>query len=345
MTAAPSPPSARRDSGPMPVRMDAADARVTLGGLLWRHGGMRTRPVVVIAPATSVACRYYTRFADDLFAHGFDVLAFDYRGIGLSRPAVMRGFSADWVDWGESDLEAALRHAARLFPDRPVHVVAHSIGGFAVGLAPSNGTIGRVLTVGAQFAHWRDYAVSRRRAMFAKWHLLMPALTAIFGYLPARRLGWMEDTPAGVVRDWSTMRPRFEDSIGRSRVRENWQAAALAARFRQVTAPILAVGIEDDPFGTVAAVDRLLAYFTASERMHLRIAPADIAHESIGHFAFFHDRFRDTLWPLARAWLATGTLPMHPPGRVVRTWRAAARTTLRHEPRNEDTPNSKESDL
>jgi hypothetical protein len=32
----------------------------------------------------------------------------------------------------------------------------------------------------------------------------MPLLTRVFGYFPGKRLGWLEDTPAGVVHDWST---------------------------------------------------------------------------------------------------------------------------------------------
>ena len=69
-----------------------------LGGQMWRHAEpSRSRPVVVIAPATSVHSRYYHRFADHLFQQGFDVLTFDYRGIGHSRPPSLRGFRADWV--------------------------------------------------------------------------------------------------------------------------------------------------------------------------------------------------------------------------------------------------------
>ncbi|WP_223880898.1 alpha/beta hydrolase family protein [Roseococcus microcysteis] len=298
----------------VPVRMRAADGTV-LGGFVWRHGGRGpSRPIVVVAPATSVRCRYYARFAAYLFANDHDVVLFDYRGIGESRPPRLRGFGADWLDWGEQDLEAALGYAAATFPGQPMHLVGHSIGGFAIGLAPSNGKLARVLTVGAQYAYWRDYAAPQRHHMYVKWHLLMPAITRLFGYCPARRLGWMEDTPAGVVRDWSRMKARFEDSLGPHHRRGD--AGALLRRFAHVTAPILAIGLEDDPYGTPEALDRLLAYYQASPRRHWRIAPAEIGAEAIGHFAFFHDRFRDSLWPVALAWLRAGEIPAGAPGRA-----------------------------
>ncbi len=262
------------------------------------------RPVVIINAATSVRCRYYARFAAYLHQHGFDVVTYDYRGIGESRPASLRGFQASWMDWGEQDFEAVLRYVAVHFPGQPVDVVAHSIGGFVTGLAPSAQHVRRIFSMGAQYAYWRDYAAGKRLRMLAKWHVAMPLLAACLGYFPGRRLGWLEDTPQGVVRDWSFMGPRFEARSGQA------EAARRVAAMAAVTAPILALSVTDDEFGTEAAIGRLLAYFSGSARTHLRLAPASLGLDSIGHFAFFHERFRDTLWPIALDWLNGGERPL-----------------------------------
>lgn len=213
----------------------------------------------------------------------------------------MRGFQASWMDWGQKDFEAVLTYARREFPGQPVDVAAHSIGGFVTGLAPSSHRLRRIFTMGAQYAYWRDYAPERRLRMLAKWHLAMPVLTACLGYFPGRRLGWLEDTPRGVVRDWSFMGPRFE-ARGAPADGTDPRVATMAA----VTAPILALSVTDDEFGTEAAIDRLLAYYSGSARTHLRLSPASMGLASIGHFAFFHERFRDTLWPIALGWLTRG---------------------------------------
>ncbi len=284
-----------------------ADDGYVLNGFLWQHG-IGTRPVVIINAATSVRCRYYSRFADYLFARDFDVVIYDYRGIGESRPATLRGFRADWVDWGQLDFEAILRFTLARFGGQAVYVVAHSIGGFVIGLAPSNHQIARIFTMGAQFAYWRDYAPEQRAAMWVKWHVLMPGLATLLGYFPGKRLGWLEDTPKGVAQDWGRMQARFEQSVIKAR-RHPQIGETLARRFATVTAPILALGTQDDPFGTVNALNRLLAYYTNSPTQHLRVAPQEIGVESIGHFAFFHSRFERTLWPLALAWLKNEPLP------------------------------------
>lgn len=282
-----------------------------LAGFCWRHAHPDPqRPLVIINAATSVRCRYYSRFADYLFAQGCDVLTYDYRGIGESRPASLRGFRASWSDWGRLDFEAMLQLAAEQFAGQPVDVVGHSFGGWAVGLAPSAQRVRRVVMVGAQFAYWRDYAAQERWQLFAKWHVLMPLLTRVLGYFPGKRLGWLEDTPAGVVADWSTRTPRFEQRPS-GRLLE-------ALPFAQVRAVTLAISLSDDPFGTVAATERLLGYLTEAETAHLRVAPGDISVDEIGHFAFFHDRFREQLWPIALEWLQAGRVAQEAPGQRLR---------------------------
>jgi len=296
-----------------PLKEAAADGYI-LGGFTWQHASPdTTRPVVIINAATSVRCRHYSRFADYLFANGFDVITFDYRGIGESRPASLKELDASWTDWGALDFEAMLRRAQREFPGQPIDVVGHSFGGCAAGLGASGHVIRHLVTVGAQFAYWRDYAPAHRWRMFGKWHLVMPLVTMIYGYFPGKRLGWLEDTPAGVVRDWSTPTDRYEKRpSGRVAHTTHGQLP-----FGKVSAKTLAISISDDPYGTIAAIERLLGYFTHSTNTHLRIEPHDIGEEEVGHFAFFRSAYQATLWPIALSWLQTGELAPDTPGRRV----------------------------
>jgi predicted alpha/beta hydrolase len=303
---------------PEPITLQTADGFV-IRGFSWRHqeSTRNPRPVVIVNPATSVHCRYYFRFSAFLFVNGFDVIAYDYRGIGESRPATLRGFVAGWIDWGRLDFDAVLRYAERSFPGQPIYVVAHSVGGFVLGFAESNHLVRRIFTMGAQYAYWRDYAPGTKARMLLKWHLAMPLITMMFGYFTGKRLGWLEDTPKGVVRDWVLSRPRFENTWrGRSAVRYP-QKQALVEQFAAVTAPTLAVSTTDDEFGTVEAVDRLLAYFRHSQRTHLRISPEWIGESSIGHFGFFNSRFEEKLWSIPLEWLQFGRIPPGCPGVVM----------------------------
>ena len=205
--------------GPQEIHIPAADGYV-LKGHWWRHEPGAARnvdvPVVVINPATSVAARYYHRFAAYLQRQGMDVLTYDYRGIGLSRPENLRSFDAGWLMWGECDFEAVLQWLNVNRPGRHVDVVAHSVGGFVTGLAASAHRIRRVCMVAAQLGYWRDFDSGHRTRMWWKWQLVMPLLAACLGYFPGKRLGWLEDTPKGVVDDWTQKMRRLEDAWGRS---------------------------------------------------------------------------------------------------------------------------------
>ena len=272
-------------------------------------------PVVIINPATSVLSRYYSRFASYLHGHGFHVVCYDYRGIGDSRPQQLRHFQANWLDWGGQDFEGVLRYVIGAFPDSPIQLVAHSVGGLLVGLAPSSHRIERVFAMGSQFAYWPDYAANRRVPMYLRWHIVMPIITALFGYFPGKRLGWLEDTPTGIVQDWNAATERLEQTWKNdARLRTPEQQQALVAQYGRVAADWLAFTVTDDPFGTEVATHRLLDYYRGSNRQHLRLDPAQLDGQGIGHFAYFHARYADSLWPVALQWLQEGTLVEAVPG-------------------------------
>ncbi len=296
-----------RESLPKPVAIACRDG-LSLHGHLWESASRGKSGRVVINPATGVPARFYHRYARFLAARGFDVLTYDYRGIGLSRPGRLRGCGYRWRDWGELDFEAAIR-----FLDGrghgPLLVVGHSIGGFLPGLAESGARVTRMLTVGAQFAWWGDYAQSRRLKLFLKWHLAMPLLTALCGYFPGRRLGWLEDLPAGVANEWSFRGPRFERS------HPHVEREAVTARMRAFGASILAVTVSDDELGTLAAARRTLRYYAGAERTLVHLSPADCGRDAIGHFNLFHDMHASGFWLDTILWLRDGINPW--PNRTV----------------------------
>jgi predicted alpha/beta hydrolase len=276
---------------------------VTLGGHWWKVQGQHLLGTVIINPATGVLAGYYHRYAAFLARHGFDVLTYDYRGIGLSKPASLRAKPYGWRDWGERDFNAAIQHAIAWEPASPILVVGHSIGGFLPGYAENASKIYRMLTVGAQHAYWPDYMSERRLGLLLKWHVLMPAITAAFGYFPGRRLGWLEDLPAGVVWDWSFGGKRFDARL------DDDHRQRILGRFAEVGAPILAISVSDDHFGTMPAIRRTLEYYLTAEVTKVMLEPADLGFARVGHFDLFHSRHESSFWLDTLLWLRDGINP------------------------------------
>lgn len=276
-----------------------------LAGQLWVPPG-EARGSVIVSSATGVLARYYARYADFLCRQGFAVLTYDYRGIGGSRPASLQGMHIRWRDWGDQDFDAAVRWMRQRDPAGLLVAVGHSIGGFLPGFAASATEVDRFLSVGAQYAYWRDYAAGQRWQMYAKWHLFMPMATALFGYFPGRRLGWLEDLPAGVAREWAFRKARLEHSY------PEHERDEVLRRFAAIRAPILAVSLSDDEYGTQQAIARGLVYYCNSRREHVRLTPLLLGTTAVGHFALFREQYRERFWQTTLSWIAFGVNPWVP---------------------------------
>lgn len=293
---------------PQPIQVPCRDG-YRLGGHLWPAAEGAERGTVIVNPATGVVAKYYHRYARFLAGQGYAAITYDYRGIGTSRPSRLRNLRMEWRHWGELDFDAVVHWAHTRDPHGFLGVVGHSIGGFLPGFAPDGHRIDRILTVGAQYAFWRNYAPEQRLGMLLRWHVVMPALTLGLGYFPGKRLGWLEDLPAGVALEWSFRRERMEMNYPRA------ERAAILHRFAAVRAPILAIGLADDEYGTKAAIRAGLDYYTGAPRQQVELLPTDLGFAEVGHFSMFHDRHAGGFWPATIDWLRDGTNPW--PARLV----------------------------
>lgn len=149
----------------------------------------------------------------------------------------------------------------------------------------------------------RANARDRRAALFGKWHVLMPLLTTVFGYFPGKRLGWLEDLPAGVAHAWSFGGPRFESRWRRG------EGSELRDRMAAFRAPILAVAVSDDELGTPQAIRRTLDYYEGAPRTTVLLRRSDFGRQATGHFNLFHDSQADGFWQDTISWLTSGVNP------------------------------------
>ncbi len=286
-----------------PIRVTCGDGFV-LGGHLWApDDDTATARVIIVNAATGVLAKYYHRYAMFLAENGFHVITYDYRGIGESRPERLRGMRCRWQDWGRKDFDAVIGHVRSRWPDAEIQVVGHSVGGVVPLWATRSTEISRMLTVGGQYNWWRDWAPWARRTFTWRWKIATPVVSVLCGYLPAKRLGWMEDVPRGVALDCALQRKRMEDAHPR---RERPRVRAVAAA---ITAPILAVAVTDDDYGTVSGVRRPLDYLPNAPRAQVMIPPTELGYETIGHFGLFHSRHRDDFWLGSLSWLRDGVNP------------------------------------
>ena len=76
--------------------------------------------------------------------------------------APVKGSPVRMRDWCLLDVPGVLAWAARTYPNRPLHWVGHSMGGFATGLAHNNHLVARQLNVATLSGYWGRMAVPER---------------------------------------------------------------------------------------------------------------------------------------------------------------------------------------
>ena len=247
---------------------------------------------VMISSATAVPRAYYDAYARHLAERGLRVVTYDYRGIGDSRPATLRGFQADMRDWAERDLAGVITFAKRDLAARRLLFVGHSAGGQIMGLAPNNAELDAALFISSQSGYWRHWPRPDRYRIALYMYALIPAVARTLGYVPGK-LGLGQDLPRGVALQWTAWSRNPHYQIG---------SDADRAAFSRFRGELLAYSISDDDYAPEAAVDALVRLYVGADRARRHVDAALMA-ETIGHFGFFRARLRDKLWQETSDWL------------------------------------------
>lgn len=250
---------------------------------------------LIFAGATGVPQRFYQRFAQYCANQGIEVWTLDYRGIGLSKPASLRGFEMNYLDWARLDLAALLGHVASL-TNGPIWMIGHSYGGHAFGLLPGKERVEKFATfaTGAGWHGWMS-ATEQFRVLFM-WRVLGPLIVRAKGYLAWSLLGMGEDLPRNVFLQWRRwcQWPRyfFDDP----------EQTQFATEFAQVAIPIRAINATDDKWAPPASRDAFMAAYSQAQLECITIEPSHIGMSSIGHMGYFRPQAK-ALWQDTLDWL------------------------------------------
>ncbi|WP_426106706.1 alpha/beta fold hydrolase [Massilia sp. TSP1-1-2] len=255
------------------------------------HGTARAH--LVMAGATGVPQGFYRRFAEFASSQGYSVMTLDYRGIGRSRPASLKGFRMDYLDWGRQDLAAAVD--AMSTPDLPLYVVGHSYGGHAFGLLPNHDKVAALYTF-ATGAGWHGWMPPLERLrVLLMWRVIGPLIVRLKGYLAWNWLGMGEDLPIDVYRQWKhwCTFPHyfFQDP----------KMAHLKAGFASVRSPIMACNALDDLWARPTSRDAFMAGYSNVAVQATDVDPASAGMGPIGHMGYFKQNCLP-LWQGALDW-------------------------------------------
>jgi predicted alpha/beta hydrolase len=217
------------------------------------------------------------------------VASFDYLGMGQSLSGALKDVDVSILDWARNDCASMVEALSNEVPDKPFYWLGHSLGGQVLGLVKHRERITKVITIAAGSGYWLENSPQLKRRAWFLWYLVAPVATWIFGYFPGKRLGLVGDLPKSVINQWRRwcLHPEYMVGVEGDSVRN---------AFASVTLPITSLSFTDDELMSEKNINSLHGFYTSSQKTMIRIAPADIGEKRIGHFGFFNERFRQSLW-------------------------------------------------
>ncbi len=272
------------------VQVFASDG-FSLAGTLFEPPGAAVRGGVLIAGAMATSQKHYAAFAAWLAAQGLAALTFDYRGTHASGGERVAQIEADFDTWGQLDLSAAARALREAVPRAlPLYFLGHSLGGQLLAGCTEQALFQRAVIVASGSGYWPRLARAVPRwGLFMATQVWAPLLTPLFGYFPGARLRKVGNLPAGVIRQW-TRWCRHPLYLARD--------ADQRASFQRVRLPITYLNSSDDEVFSDWSAGQFVGLFAPGVvGQRIALEPAGLGVQRIGHFGYFRDKFKDTLWP------------------------------------------------
>ncbi|WP_166425565.1 alpha/beta hydrolase [Paraglaciecola sp. 20A4] len=244
--------------------------------------------VCVVAAATGVAQHLYQDFAIWLTSLGYDVVTFDYDGIGLSVATHVKHCKSDLLGWANHDCPAVLAFVESHFIDLECIWIGHSVGGHLLGMMPNTGNISRAITVAAGTGTWWYNSAPTKRVAWFLWYFLVPVTVPTLGYFPGDRLKIMCDLPKGVMMQWRRWCLKEGYAV-------EGEGQWLRDRFANVNVPITAIAFSDDEMMSMKNIDMLHNQFSGANVTRKTVRPEDMGHKRIGHIGWHKGRYQN-MW-------------------------------------------------
>lgn len=175
----------------------------SLAGCLYRNKILNQNHLpILIAPATGITTNFYHFFAEWLAEQGYDVLTFNFRGIGKSLHGTLRNSKANIIQWGQLDLPTAIDFLLKSTNKNQIILLGHSAGGQLTGIIPNYYKIAKVLAISCSSGNLKGLKGRTKLLAPIMFKGLFPLAYYTLGYGPTHLIGMGENLPKNVAKQW-----------------------------------------------------------------------------------------------------------------------------------------------
>lgn len=249
--------------------------------------------IVIINSATGVKQQIYFAFSKYLATQGFTVITYDYRGIGLSKPSQIKGYTATMRDWGTKDFGAVTNYVKTQFPQHQKFLIGHSVGALIVGMNDDSIFFEKFIFIATQNAYYGHLNFKTKIAAFLGFSVVQPLTTGLLGYFPGHYLGLGESLPSGVSRDWAHL-------ILKKKSTDYLLENAKVNISKTLSQNVFVLYAEDDDWLTDRGVRSLLEdTYPQLQATYRVIKTSESEVKQIGHVNFFRS-YNRRLWTIVK---------------------------------------------
>ncbi len=237
-------------------------------------------PITICFPAMGVKARNYHALADVFRKQGRTMVVAELRGHGSSSWRASRQQNYGYREMLEQDWPAVINAVAEQFPEQPIYLLGHSLGGQLSCLyaAANSDQVAGIMVIGSCSVYYRAFGL---RGLGLRMFIpLIKLIVGMKGYFPGHRLGFARREGAQVMHDWG-----YQGRTGRYLIKgSRYDYETLLSG---LTCPVLNIMIEGDKFAPKKAIQHLMDKMDQAERT-LDILNIDRKGKMSPHFSWFN---------------------------------------------------------
>lgn len=271
------------------ISVKTAD-NVTLNGT--HLAANNPKATVLLNPGTATKTTYYLPFAEFLVSQGFDVVVWNYRGFCESKTSQLKGCSYQYSDIGRFDMPAMIDKAKSINPTLPLYCVGHSAGGQQIGLAANYQKLDALVAVAVSAGYFGYMPTGYRIKANFFFRLFSPITGALFKYVPAKKMNFMEDLPVGFTREWSAWCREKQLFFSN----KFYGKSIAEGTYKNFDIPTYVFTADDDEICTEQNVHNFWRNVTSKHPIAFkRYQSAQLPAKKVGHFGYFR-KHNQAIW-------------------------------------------------
>lgn len=254
-------------------------------------------PVIICMPAMGVAASYYEPLALNLCSQGFQVVTSDLRGIGHSSVRASKSVNFGYHEMVSFDWPAIVKTVKNIFPDNPVYLLGHSLGGQLNALYASQNQeqISGIIFVAAGSVYYKSWAFPKSIGILLGTQLAR-LISKMWGYLPGKQLGFGGREARTVIRDWAHCALTGYYELKNSLF--NFEKA-----LAEIKLPVLAITLEGDNLAPVTSAKNLCEKMCNATIHYQHMTELEMETSGLNHFKWV--RYSLPIAEKIRYWTST----------------------------------------